>query len=92
MNQCNHAALIRGAIRGQTYFSEAVIRLRAFLPLPTPPLSCAFFHSRPTTFRAVRKLKSSSLVMVMVMVTLFIHGKSFSKYYKMIQDQLIIPN
>ena len=22
----------------------------------------------------------------------FIHGKSFSKYYKMIQDQLIIPN
>ena len=31
------------------------------------------------------------MVMVMVMVTLFIHGKSFSKYYKMIQDQLIIP-
>ena len=72
------------------HISQKLIRLRAFLPLPTLPLSCAFFHSRPTTFRAVRKLKSSSLVMVMV--TLFIHGKSFSKYYKMIQDQLIIPN
>ena len=27
-----------------------------------------------------------------VMVTLFLHGKSSSKYYKMIQDQLIIPS
>ena len=32
------------------------------------------------------------MVMVTVMVTLFIHGKSLSKYYKMVQEQLIIPN
>ena len=29
---------------------------------------------------------------LLLMVTLFIHGKSFSKCYKMIKDQLIIPN
>ena len=36
--------------------------------------------------------RSAIATMVMVVVTLFIHGKSFSKHYKMIQDQLIIPN
>ena len=33
------------------------------------------------------------LFLLMVMVTLFVQGKSLSEYYKMIQDQLIIrPN
>ena len=39
-----------------------------------------------------RLLVFLNLEVVTVMVTLFIHGKSFSKYYKMIQDQLSIPN
>ena len=31
------------------------------------------------------------MVMIMVMVTLFTHGKSFCKDYTMLKDQLIIP-
>ena len=45
----------------------------------------------PSSLKTLVSLRHSGL-MVMVMVTLFILGKSFSKYYKMIQDQPIISN
>ena len=53
-----------------------------------------YFVSNVTPIRARDVGVETSMqgrVMVMVMVTLFIYGKSFTKYYKMIQDQLIIP-
>ena len=44
-------------------------------------------------FPSPSKVVCTFLFLLMVMVTLFVQGKSLSEYYKMIQDQLIIrPN